>query len=104
MLGHLKTDERLAYVMNNYLRQERSGIDVIFIDVIDSGDIGHHLYNLYEQPLINETLLKIYDQDMLQNNIRDNRLVALPLFTDMGLLYYRFVVKEEDTNEVICIL
>lgn len=89
ILGHQRTDERFKYLINTYFQPGLAGIDVIMLDVIYSGDIGDHLLDFFQHPIVNKTALQAFDQDALQNNIRDGRLVALPLFINVGLLYYR---------------
>lgn len=84
------TNNRLSFLVNNFFKTGSSDLDIAFIDVIDSGDVAHHLFDYYKSSAITQDLLQQFDQEMLQNNIRDGRLVALPLFTDMGLLYYRY--------------
>ncbi len=64
-----------------------SDVDVIRIDVVWPGLMANNLIDL--KPYFGEDLLKQHFQPIVQNNTVNNKLVAIPWFTDAGLLYYR---------------
>lgn len=72
-----------------YLQMLASGaddIDVLQIDVVWSGILASHLADL--QPYVgNET--EKYFPALIENDTIAGRLVALPWWTDVGVLYYR---------------
>lgn len=61
-------------------------VDVISIDVVWPGMIGHHLIDLQPYTKGEE---KRHFPSIVANNMVDGKLVAMPWFTDAGLLYYR---------------
>lgn len=63
-----------------------SDIDVFQIDVIWPGILGNHFIDL--KPYSNGAE-KEHFQAIIDNNTVDSKLVAMPWFTDAGLLYYR---------------
>jgi trehalose/maltose transport system substrate-binding protein len=81
----LSTDRLGLYLQ--YFEAKSSAVDLYQIDVIWPGDIAEHLLDL------NEYGAKEYTSDhfssIVQNNTVDGKLVAMPWFTDAGLLYYR---------------
>lgn len=62
-------------------------VDVYQIDVIWPGDLAMHFVDLYEYGA--ETAAGQHFSAIIENNTVDGRLVAIPWFTDAGLLYYR---------------
>lgn len=80
------SNDRLGLYLQ-YFEAKSSAVDLYQIDVIWPGDIAEHLLDL------NEYGAKQYtDQhfsSIIKNNTVDNKLVAMPWFTDAGLLYYR---------------
>ena len=62
-------------------------IDVVGIDVVWPGLLATHLLDL--TPYIDATEEKAFFSNLWQSQIVDGRLVAIPWFTDAGLLYYR---------------
>ena len=79
------TTERLA-LYQQLLAAGSPDIDVFEIDVIWPGILGSHFIDLapYSKGAEKEAFPAI-----TQNNTRDGKLVALPVYTDAGLLYYR---------------
>ena len=63
------------------------GMDVYMIDVIWPGILADALIDL--RPHFNNDDLADFFPSMLANNSVNNRLVAIPYFTDAGMLYYR---------------
>jgi trehalose/maltose transport system substrate-binding protein len=79
------TTERLA-LYQQLLAARAGDIDVFQIDVIWPGILGSHFIDLkpYAKGVEGEHFKAIVD-----NNTIDGKLVAMPWFTDAGLLYYR---------------
>lgn len=78
--------ERLA--LYQQLLAARSGdIDVLQVDVVWPGILGAHLLDLSDR--IGADTLGAHFPAMLANNTVAGRLVALPWFTNAGVLYYR---------------
>jgi trehalose/maltose transport system substrate-binding protein len=77
--------ERLA-LYQQHLAAGAADIDVFQIDVIWPGILGEHFIDLseYMDGAEAEHFAAIVD-----NNTVDGRLIAMPWFTDAGLLYYR---------------
>ncbi len=78
--------ERLA-LYQQLLAAESADIDVFQIDVIWPGILANHLiaFDAY----VNDGLLAQHFRTIADNNRVAGRLVAIPWFTDAGLLYYR---------------
>jgi trehalose/maltose transport system substrate-binding protein len=84
--GPPSTTARLAKTQL-YLAAESPDVDVYQIDVIWPGLLAGDLLDL--RPYIPAAQLAGYFPAGIQNNTVGGRLVALPYFTDAGLLYYR---------------
>ncbi len=78
--------ERLA-LYQQLLAAQAPDIDVFQIDVIWPGLLGAHFVDLKTQA--DAESLAAHVPAILANNVVGNRLVAMPWFTDTGLLYYR---------------
>ncbi len=81
----LSDDRKGLYLQ--YLEAESAAIDVFQVDVIWPGELSDHFLDLNEYGA-QEVADKHFDS-IIQNNTVDGRLVAMPWFTDAGLLYYR---------------
>ena len=79
------TTERLA-LYQQILAAGSSDIDVFQIDVIWPGILGNHFIDLNEY-MADEA--KQHFEAIVTNNTFEDRLVAMPWFTDAGVLYYR---------------
>jgi len=79
------TTERLA-LYQQILAAGSSDIDVFQIDVIWPGILGNHFIDLNEY-MADEA--KQHFEAIVTNNTFENRLVAMPWYTDAGVLYYR---------------
>jgi trehalose/maltose transport system substrate-binding protein len=79
------TTERLA-LYQQLLAAGASDIDVFQIDVIWPGILGSHFIDL--KPYAKGAQAQHF-KAIVDNNTIDGRLVAMPWFTDAGLLYYR---------------
>ncbi len=66
---------------------QSSDVDVYQIDVIWPGDLAEHFVDLNQYGAKDVT--DQYFPAIIQNNTVDGKLVAIPWFTDAGLLYYR---------------
>ena len=63
-----------------------SDVDVVMVDVVWPGIIGQHLLDL--APYAKDEVKKHFPA-IIANNTVQGRLVAMPWFTAVGLLYYR---------------
>jgi trehalose/maltose transport system substrate-binding protein len=70
-----------------------SDLDVVRIDVVWPGIVANHLVDL--KPHFKDEVLSQHFQPIVQNNTVDGKLVAIPWFTDAGLLYYRTDLLEK---------
>jgi trehalose/maltose transport system substrate-binding protein len=83
--------ERLA-LYQQLLAARADDIDVFQIDVIWPGLLANHLIDL--TPMIGDSAGLHYPA-MIQNNRVDDRLVAMPWFASVGVLYYRSDLLEK---------
>jgi len=79
------SSERLA-LYQQLLAAQATDVDVFQIDVIWPGLLGNHLADL--APIIGDSAALHYPA-MVQNNTVDGRLLAMPWFASVGVLYYR---------------
>ena len=87
VLGAPQSDtERLA-LYQQYLAAGSSDIDIYEIDVIWPGVLATHLADLTGK--IDPGVLATHFPSIVANNTVGGKLLALPFFTDAGLLYYR---------------
>ena len=91
------TNERLA-LYQQLLSAQSGDIDVFQIDVIWPGILADHFIDLNEH--IEKDLVDQHFEAIVVNNTIDGRLVAMPWFTDAGLLYYRSDLLEKYDREV----
>ncbi|HET6519215.1 MAG TPA: ABC transporter substrate-binding protein [Geminicoccaceae bacterium] len=89
--------ERLA-LYQQILAAGSADIDVFQVDVIWPGILANHFIDLTEH-VDSETIDRHFEA-IVDNNTVDGRLVALPWFTDAGLLYYRKDLLEKYGREV----
>ncbi|MCC5900384.1 MAG: ABC transporter substrate-binding protein [Halomonas sp.] len=78
--------ERLS-LYQQILSANSSDIDVMQIDVVWPGLLANHLLDLSE--VLGEGAADGHFETIVTNNTIDGRLVAMPWFTDAGVLYYR---------------
>jgi len=78
--------ERLA-LYQQLLAARAGDIDVFQIDVVWPGILGPHFVDLRD--FVPEAEIDGHFPAIIANNTVDGRLVAMPWFTDTGLLYYR---------------
>lgn len=63
-----------------------SDVDVVMVDVVWPGLIKDHLVDLKKY---SKSAEYFHFQAIVRNNTQDGKLLAMPWFTDAGLLYYR---------------
>ncbi len=85
-------DDRLGLYLQ-FFQAQSSQVDVYQIDVIWPGDLAVHFVDLFEygaRDVVDEHFPAI-----VENNTVDGQLIAIPWFTDAGLLYYRTDLLEK---------
>jgi trehalose/maltose transport system substrate-binding protein len=90
------TTEQLA-LYQQILSAGSSDIDVFQIDVIWPGILGTHLLDLSP---FSKGVEKTHFEPIVANNTVGGQLVAMPWFTDAGLLYYRRDLIEKHGQKV----
>jgi trehalose/maltose transport system substrate-binding protein len=90
------SNERLA-LYQQMLGAESSDIDVYQIDVIWPGLLGDHFIDL--RPHFKDEIEDFF-QNVIENNLLSEKLVAIPWYIDGGLLYYRKDLLEKYRKEV----
>src|SRR5690606_29238163 len=88
--------ERLA-LYQQLLASGANDIDVFQIDVIWPGILGNHFIDL--KPFSNGAEDQHFSA-IVENNTIDGKLVAMPGFTDAGVLYHRKDLHEEYGQKV----
>lgn len=88
--------ERLS-LYQQLLSARSSDVDVFQIDVVWPGMLADHLLDLSEHTKGAE---KDHFPALVENNTVDGKLVAMPWFTDAGVLYYRKDLLEKYNAEV----
>jgi len=88
--------ERLA-LYQQILAAGSSDIDVYQIDVIWPGTLAPHFIDLGEH--IDQEQIDQHFPAIVENNTVDDVLVAMPWFTDAGILYYRTDLLEKYGKE-----
>ncbi|MDO4246766.1 ABC transporter substrate-binding protein [Deinococcus sp. VB343] len=81
-----ETDQRLA-LYQQQLGAKSADVDVYMIDVVWPGLIGQHLADLSKS--IPAAEVKAHFPAIVENNTINGKLIAMPWFTDAGVLYYR---------------
>ena len=81
----LATDRIGLYLQ--FFEAGSSEVDVYQVDVIWPGDLAEHLVDLNQYGA--KDVVDQHFPAIVQNNTVDGKLVAIPWFTDAGLLYYR---------------
>ena len=79
------TTERLA-LYQQLLAAGSGDVDVFEIDTIWPGILGTHFIDLAPYTKGAE---KDHFPSIIQNDTRDGKLIAMPIYTDAGLMYYR---------------
>ena len=78
--------DRLALYLQ-FFEAQSSEVDVFQIDVIWPGDLAENLISLNDY--VSQDVLDKHFPAIVENNTVDGKLVAIPWYTDGGLLYYR---------------
>jgi trehalose/maltose transport system substrate-binding protein len=76
-----------------FFEAESSEVDIYQIDVIWPGDLAEHFVDLYDYGAAD--VAEEHFPAIVENNTVDGKLVAIPWFTDAGLLYYRTDLLEK---------
>ena len=87
----LATDRIGLYLQ--FFEAGSSEVDVYQVDVIWPGDLAEHLVDLNQYGA--KAVADQHFPAIIQNNTVDGKLVAIPWFTDAGLLYYRTDLLEK---------
>ncbi len=87
-----QTDQRLA-LFQQYWAAQSPDVDIYTIDVIWPGIVAPHALDL--KPYFSEQDLQQFFPAIIQNNTVNGKLVAIPFYTDAGLLYYRTDLLEK---------
>ncbi|MHA7926475.1 MAG: ABC transporter substrate-binding protein [Marinobacter sp.] len=88
--------ERLS-LYQQLLAAQSEDVDIFQIDVVWPGMLAQHLVDLSEYTSGDEDA---HFESLVRNNTVDGRLVAMPWFTDAGVLYYRKDLLEKYDQEV----
>ncbi|MBW8726515.1 MAG: ABC transporter substrate-binding protein [Inquilinus limosus] len=80
------TSDQLA-LYQQILTAKSGDIDVFQVDVVWPGILGSHFIDL--KPYVDQATIDQHFPSIIQGLTRDGQLLALPWFTDAGLLYYR---------------
>lgn len=78
------TDQLAQYRI--WLADQSPDLDVLFIDVIWSALLGHHLQDLTDAAA---DMIEQHIPEIVASQTVDGRLVAIPYYTDAPALYYR---------------
>lgn len=86
---HFRTNNRATFLRSMYLDSNTQRLDLFSIDVVYPGDLNDALLDIYDYVPKTHPVLTKFNPEFISNNERHGRLVALPLFQDYGMLYYR---------------
>jgi len=84
-------DRQAVYLQ--FFEAQSPDLDVVQIDVIWPGDLADNLIDL--TPYGADAIAGDHFPAIIENNTVDGRLLAIPWFTDAGLLYYRTDLLEK---------
>lgn len=77
-----------------FFESKSAKVDVYQIDVIWPGDLAENLVDLSSAASVTELTDQMFPA-IVENNTVDGKLLAVPWFTDAGLLYYRTDLLEK---------
>ena len=86
------TDRAQQYLQ--YFEANSSEVDIMELDVIWPGDFAENLVDLSQYDGFQNAASDFFPA-IVENNTVDGKLVAMPYFTDAGLLYYRTDLLEK---------
>lgn len=86
------TNERKE-ILARSLRSKNDRIDIFAIDLIWGPRFAK--WSLGLEPFIDDSLLNHYSEHSLKSCYFEGRLIALPLYTDVGLMYFRKDILEK---------
>jgi trehalose/maltose transport system substrate-binding protein len=92
-----QSNERLA-LYQQLLAAQSGDIDVFQIDVVWTGILGNHFIDMSE--VIPQEVQDEIFPSVLSSSMLGDKLVAVPWFTDAGLLYYREDLLEKYERDV----
>ena len=69
------------------MEAKSSKVDIIRTDIVWIGDLAEHLVDLNKYGAENVT--KEFIPQLIENNTVNGKLLALPMYVDVGMLYYR---------------
>lgn len=95
--GPTDASEQLT-VFQQQLGAGSSDIDVFRVDVVWPGILGAHFIDL--KKYIPDDVVQQHFPAIVQNNTVEGKLVAMPWFTDAGVLYYRKDLLEKYKQQV----
>jgi trehalose/maltose transport system substrate-binding protein len=93
LAGPDSATDRLGLYLQ-FFEARSAEVDVMEVDVIWPGDLAEHLVDLYQYEGFSDAVGAFFPA-IVENNTVDGALVAMPAFTDAGLLYYRSDLIEE---------
>ena len=91
--GPESSGERFSLYLQLFEAQS-SDLDVLQLDIVWPGQIAQHLVDLNQYPEIQSSMSEFFPA-IVQANTVDDKLVAIPWFTDAGILYYRTDLLEK---------
>ena len=80
-----KSDESYSQLARNF-SSKSSAFDVVMMDVVWPGAFAPYLVDL-KKPLAKQA--KLHAKGIIQNSTIGGKLIAMPWFSDFGILYYR---------------
>lgn len=83
----LVTDRLGLYIQ--FLGARSNAVDVYAIDVIWPAIVAEHMIDWNTVLPADSPFITQHPEALIQNNTLDGELIALPWYTDLGLLYYR---------------
>ena len=93
VIGAPQSDSERLALYQQYLAAGSADIDVYEIDVIWPGVLAQHLADLTGK--LDAATLAAHFPSIIANNTVGGKLLAIPYFTDAGLLYYRTDLLEK---------
>jgi trehalose/maltose transport system substrate-binding protein len=89
----LVTDRLGLYIQ--FLGARSDAVDIYSVDVIWPAIVAEHMVDYYDYVEPSSQFVSQHPETLIQNNTVDERLIAMPWYTDLGLLYYRTDLLEK---------